>query len=410
MALLHAMATVARARIAAVATFDHGTGPAARAAVAHVARTAVALGLPVVTGRLGVDEVPTTGREAAWRRLRYDFLWSAAASLGASVVTAHTEDDQIETVLMRVLRDSGARGLAGLFAPSEVARPFLALRRAVLARYAREAGVRWHEDPSNRSRAHLRNRMRLELLPALRDADPAIDSTLLGIAHRAAAWRAEVEALVDAHVRPRRVGTGALTIPRAELAGLNADSLAVLWGALAGRVGLSLDWRGTDRLTAFTISGRESGSVPVSGGWCLEATRREFILRRRPPTTDDATSLPEEGTLRWGSFHFRVEGAVEPIAEQGGRHDWVASLPSASRLTVRVWRAGDRLERAAGHSSRRVKRYLTEAGLHGTERTGWPVVVADEGVIWIPGVRRSDAATERSGRPVRHYVCERIDR
>jgi hypothetical protein len=65
-----------------------------------------------------------------------------------------------------------------------------------------------------------------------------------------------------------------------------------------------------------------------------------------------------------------------------------------------------------------VKRYLSDAGLRGLDRLGWPVVVAlrDDGVgeqgedvVWIPGVRRSDAATARSGRPVRHYVCERIN-
>ncbi len=397
MALLHAMVTVARARIAAVATFDHGTGRAASAAVAHVARTAAALGLPLVAGRLPAADVPAAGREAAWRRARYEF-----------VVTAHTEDDQVETVLMRVLRGSGARGLAGLFAPSDVLRPFVGLRRAALTTYARAAGMRWREDPSNRSRAHLRNRVRIDLLPALRRADPSIDQALLGAARCAATWRAEVDSIVERRIRPRRVGTDMLAVARVELAGLDADSLAVLWGAIAGRAGLALDRRGTRRLASFTTSDRRGGSMPLSGGWCLDATRDEYLLRRSPRDVESAASLPAVGSLRWGAFTFRV-GLKADMGEAGGPF-WDASLPAGSRLVVRSWKAGDRLAPTAGHSRRRVKRYLTEAGVRGLDRAGWPVVMAGDDVVWIPGVRRSDAATERSGRPVRHYVCERIDR
>jgi len=80
-------------------------------------------------------------------------------------------------------------------------------------------------------------------------------------------------------------------------------------------------------------------------------------------------------------------------------------------MRVRAWQAGDRLASAGRQPRRRVTRYLSEAGVHGSERLAWPVVVGDAAggdVVWIPGVRRADAATERSGRPVRHYVCERI--
>src|ERR1700737_4101693 len=101
--------------------------------------------------------VPATGREAAWRQARYHFLRQVAVTFGARVVTAHTEDDHVETVLMRILRGTGARGLAGLRAPSDIIRPFLELRRAALAAYVRGAGVRWREDPSNDSPLFLRN-------------------------------------------------------------------------------------------------------------------------------------------------------------------------------------------------------------------------------------------------------------
>jgi tRNA(Ile)-lysidine synthase len=415
MVMLDAMGSVARAQVAGVATFDHGSGAAATEAVGLVAQVANAMGLPVVVGRMDPRAPAVASREAAWRDARYRFLREAARTLGARVATAHTEDDQVETVLMRLMRGSGARGLAGLLAPSDTLRPLLGLRRASLAAYAARTGVAWMEDPTNASPAFLRNRVRRDLLPALRRADPTIDDTLLGIGRRAAAWRRDVEAFVDAHVGPVRTEQGerALVVASAELAGYDRDSLAMLWGSLAGRVGLALDRRGTERLAAFTMEERVTGSVPLSGGWRVDARAGSFHLERdrAAPVGDEARALPQSGELRWGAFRFRVvarEGSeVQDAAADGV---WAAPIPTEGGWIVRPWEPGDRLTGSGAHPSRRVKRYLSDAGVRGRDRSGWPVVVSGDDVIWIPGVRRSDAATARSGRPARHYVCERIDR
>ena len=114
-----------------VATFDHGTGRAAGRAAALVARHAYRSGFVCVNGRAA-----TVGkREEEWRRARWQFLEQIAASRRANVFTAHTLDDQIETVFMRILRDAGPRGLAGLYAESEIVRPFLNVSRATLTEY-----------------------------------------------------------------------------------------------------------------------------------------------------------------------------------------------------------------------------------------------------------------------------------
>ena len=405
MALLSAMTVVARRRIAAVATFDHGTGAAAAAAVRHVSDSAAAFGLPIVVGRMDANVPMPEGREAAWRAARHRFLAEAAVRLGARIATAHTLDDQLETVLMRIMRGSGARGLAGLDADGPIVRPFLALRRCVLESYMAAADVRWIEDPSNAWPAFARNRVRRELLPALRKADPGIDTWLLALARRAAALRREIETFVTAVVQPRIPEKGQLVVASRELTGYDRDSLAVLWSSLAGRVGLALDRRGTRRLAAFTMSHPRSGSIPLAGGWCVEATRDAYILRKAVATSPEpATPLPLRGSLEWGRFRFRVSTAPERASP------WSATIAGAVVGQVREWSAGDRLEPAAGQPRRRVTRYLSDVGLRGAERAGWPVVVTGDDVVWIPGVRRSDAATDRSGRPVRHYVCERIDR
>jgi tRNA(Ile)-lysidine synthase len=397
MALLHAMAEGAPERIAAVATFDHASGAHSKRAVEHVRAVARRLGIRVVAGRMPSDADRSDGMEAMWRRARHQFLRETARAHGARVATAHTRDDQIETVLLRVLRGAGARGLAALAAPGPMVRPFLGVSRSTLERYVAVKEIAWVEDPSNARLEFLRNRVRRELLPALRAAEPSIDDALWEIGERAARWRADVEALVDAAVPHRRPEECTLVVAASELAGYDRGSLSVLWGALAGRVGLALDRRGTARCAAFTMQRPERGAIPLAGGWRLEAVRNELVLHRVAAVAAAESVLPGEGALQWGEFRFAV-------AEGAGGDEWSAELTDA---VVRRWRAGDRLAPSRGQGRRRVTRYLSDARIAGSVREGWPVVVQGDEVVWIPGVRRSDAATVRSGRPTRHYVCER---
>ena len=402
MSLLDAMAASAPERIAAVATFDHASGAHSARAAAHVRAEAERRGLRVVVGRMRPGANRSNGLEAMWRAARHRFLRESAAAYGARVVTAHTRDDQIETVLLRTMRGAGARGLAGLAAPGPIIRPWLGVSRAALEWFAERRGIRWVEDPSNARLDVLRNRVRHELLPALRAVDPAIDDTLLSIGERAGRWRADVEAFVDAAVHHRLVDEHTLVVAASELAGYDRDSLSVLWSALAGRVGLALDRRGTARCGAFTMSRPKRGAIPLSGGWQLEALHDELVLRRVAGTAATASVLPVAGALQWGTFQFAV-------ADRRADDDWSAELSGDARVIVRRWRAGDRLAPSRGQGWRRVARYLSEARIAGSVRASWPVVVQGEEIVWIPGVRRSDAATDRSGGPTRHYVCERAD-
>ena len=169
MVLLHAMAAARAREIAAVATFDHGTGPQATDACDLVARESAARGLTLRRGRAARGVART---EAAWREARWAFLYREAAGLGASVVTAHIWDDQVETVVLRLVRGAGPRGLAGMLAAdphgaSGPIRPLLRVPRQAVAAYAAQHQVPSLEDPSNQTSAFQRNRVRLEILPAL---------------------------------------------------------------------------------------------------------------------------------------------------------------------------------------------------------------------------------------------------
>jgi tRNA(Ile)-lysidine synthase len=275
MVLLHASARVARGSVVVVATFDHGTGSAARRATELVAQETGRLGFPVVIGH-----ATTPGRsEAEWRNARRAFLTDVAKRTGATVATAHTRDDQVETVFMRVLRDSGARGLAGLYAAGGTVRPLLDCSRSEVAAYADEVDARWVEDPTNASMRFLRNRVRRDLLPALTQASPGLDEALLGVARGAATWRDRLDGFVLTMARVS-VHDGVVSVAVSDLAPYSREELAVLWPAIAARVGLAMDWRGTERAAAFTNTSRTGARIQLSGGWEISRTRVQFELRR----------------------------------------------------------------------------------------------------------------------------------
>ncbi|MDE3127042.1 MAG: tRNA lysidine(34) synthetase TilS [Gemmatimonadota bacterium] len=393
MALLDAVLAVAPRRIAAAATFDHGTGPAARRAVGLVGAACAARGVRLERG----GGVPVGTSEAAWRDARWAFLRAAAARHGAVVATAHTRDDHLETVLMRVLRGSGARGLAGLHAESAVVRPFLAVDRGTVRAFALRRKLAFADDPTNESRRYLRNRIRLDLLPALERVRPAIGAELLALSERAAAVRSALDA-VAAEVSVV-TEDGRLAVAAPEMAGYSRESLSALWPAMAARVGLALDRRGTERVVAFTIESGAGRRVQVSGGWELYRSRERFeLVRGAEPAAGEAVLARGRGA-RFGGWRFA------PGVDRPG-DPWTAVLAADATTIVRTWRAGDRMQAAGSARARRVKRFLSDARVSAADRARWPVVVADGEVVWIPGVRRGRAATARPGRPEVTYTCD----
>jgi tRNA(Ile)-lysidine synthase len=258
-----------------VATFDHGTGRAAGRAAALVARYSARNGFVCVSGRAA-----TVGtREEEWRRSRWQFLEDVAAKRNANVVTAHTRDDQIETVFIRILRDAGPRGLAGLYADSEIIRPFLDVTRATLASYASQLSVPFLEDPSNLDRKHLRNRIRLDILPRIIAQKPGFAEELLSLARQAADWRRSLEELAGG-VEAEPETSGGLRISRSSLEGYDAEALRVLWPALAAKASVVMDRRGTHRAAEFTIRGATGGTIQLSGGVEILMRRDHMLLRR----------------------------------------------------------------------------------------------------------------------------------
>jgi tRNA(Ile)-lysidine synthase len=388
-------------------------------------RRARELGFHVETSRATTGLAAT---EAAWRVARWAFLARVARGHGGAVVTAHTRDDLLETIVMRLLRGSGARGLAAMLAPSSggavtIRRPFLEISRDQVAAWAGAHGVSWVDDPANASPRYLRVRVRRDLLPAMERAHPGVGDALLDLAHRAADVRATLDACAAS--LSTMADDRTLVIAASALDGYDADALAALWPAFAARLGLALDRRGTSRAAEFTIRSRPGGTVQLSGGFEL-ARRRDvhgrdgradlFVLgrtRRTLPASvaDAADERRLVPGVRIGGWSFRLLAgtAGETAGTDGIVGDgWVAELPADLPLAVRAWRPGDRMRAQANGTARRVKRFFADARVPGMDRAGWPVVLAAGEIVWIPGVRRAIAATDRSGRPGVRYLCERI--
>jgi tRNA(Ile)-lysidine synthase len=199
------------------------------------------LGIPLVARRGGAAETSPAAGEEPLRELRYALLVAMAEEVGARyVAVAHTCDDQAETVLFRLMRGSGLRGLAGMprarpLSPSvSLVRPLLSCARTELRAYLRSIGQSWREDSTNADVRYARNRLRQEVLPRLRE-NFDVDRSLLRVAEQAAAAEELMASLIEplwTSCRPAITASSA-TLWAPPLAGqppiLAAEVLRAVW-------------------------------------------------------------------------------------------------------------------------------------------------------------------------------------
>jgi tRNA(Ile)-lysidine synthase len=200
---------------------DHGLQAESAQWSAHCARVAAALGVELAAVRVAVDRAAGVGLEAAAREARYGALGELLAP-GEWLLTAHHGDDQLETVLLRLLRGTGVRGLRGIiaFAPFRagfLGRPLLDFTRAELLTQARQWQLEWLEDPSNREPHHDRNYLRLHVLPALRTRWPDAAQRATRLAEQMGDAERLLDAVAENDARPL---AAPWHVPRAVLAAL----------------------------------------------------------------------------------------------------------------------------------------------------------------------------------------------
>lgn len=366
---------------------DHGIQPAAAAGSALVERMAGRLGVPLVVRRLTLGAGAT---ETVARRARYQVLEEVRVEQGAhGIMTAHHADDQVETVLLRLVRGTGPAGLAGMApAAGGVVRPLLGVGRSELLQFVVAEGLEWWEDPSNRDPRHLRNWVRGEVLPLLRRRLPDIDARLVDVARQAADQRAAWNDLLQ-------------RLPGLDLQEGGAPSIAVapwltgdptlarqLLMALGRRVGARVSAHAAGRVLRVVAAGESGRRAELGGGWSAELSFGRLVLRRDEPAPAAMVLPGASGRLRWDGWELVWRPGR---AESLGREAFVTWL-SPGPLEVGPPAPGDRLVPLGFDRHRPLVRLFQEARVARGERAHWPVLRREGRVVWVPGVCRSGEA------------------
>jgi len=388
--LLHALAAL---RIAGQTRWmliahhvHHGLSPNADAWQRHCESICASLNVPLTTAQVHVDRHSPMGIEAAARVARYDSLDKVDAHI---ILLAHHARDQAETVLLQLLRGSGARGLAAMpGSAGRYERPLLNVSKAAISAYAASHGLAWVDDESNADVRFARNRLRAQVWPELIRAFPSAEVTL----SRAATHQADAAVLladlaaIDAE---RCVARGAL-----QLAAFNALSRPrkanVLRYWLANS---SVDVPGTETLREWL---QQLASDDPTQSICLQCADGKTTLRVYRGAAWVVRDVP-----RWFASSWRGEPEL-PLRGDCGVAGYVRSIPSkdanalrppfeGENWTLRMREHGDTIELSPRSGRVTVKNVFQNAGVPPWQRERWPILACGPSIAAIVGIATASA-------------------
>jgi len=332
--------------------------------------------------------------EAAARRLRYAELERLRASLGATrILTAHQRDDQVETVLLRILRGAPVESLGGIERRrGALLRPLLEVGRAEIEAYLARRGLEPVRDPTNDRLDLARGRIRSRLLPDLREREPGVASALLRLAARSAALRARLEALFSRHFGPR-----AAAIDRAALIALPAAlRLPALRWLLHERFEAS-QLPSLPSLESFLSALAERKHAAAALSYAAGSGRKARLVARgsriemeRPASRNGpfsyTFSIPGEAGLPELGLRVRVRRSpVEPWMFRGDRSR-AGLRAEGGTAVVRNRRPGDRLRPLGAPGARKLKELLVDRRVPAAERDRLPILEIDGSIAWVAGI------------------------
>jgi tRNA(Ile)-lysidine synthase len=338
---------------------NYGLRESADGDEAHCAALCEQLGAALVVHRAG----PAEGNVQAWAR---DVRYAEAAKLDGLIAAGHTATDQVETVLYRLAASPGRHALLGMpEREGRLIRPLLTSTRDETAEHCRERGLAWREDPTNDDPAFARNRVRNELLPALRSLHPAAEANVL----RTLALLRDEAAVLDELVAdaPRELD-GLAELPPA------LARLAIV--RLAG--GAAIGHRVPDIL-ALSRDGTQTLDLGAGLRAVAEYGRLRFDHGPAPPP--EPVVLPVPGSVGYGAGRLTCEATPD-----GG----LDADTLGAALDVRPWRAGDRMRPAGLGGSRSLQDLFTDRKVPREARAGVPVVVAHGEIAWVAGVATAE--------------------
>lgn len=327
--------------------------------------------------------------EMAARELRYADFERIMKERGTDAVCiAHHRDDSVETVLLNLMRGTGIKGLTGIKPRNgHIIRPLLCVSRDEIEQWLREIGQSYVTDSTNLETDYTRNKIRLKLLPLMRDINPSADEAILGTSnHLRMAYDMYIPALEAMRDRCIRNKDGIMTISIDALStlpsvrgflfeilsplGFNETQIAAVSRSLGSQPGtrfLSPTHQIVKDRDSFIVSAL-SGADPCEISVSLEQT---------------AVSLPDGGTL---SIKTAPAGSAISASQNTATLD--ASLLNGS-ITIRRWREGDWFIPFGMKGRKLVSDYLTDCKVNHLERERQLVALNGNDIIWVMG-RRSD--------------------
>jgi tRNA(Ile)-lysidine synthase len=383
---------------------------------AFVTRLAGRLGLQLYVRRVDTRALGGNLEQQA-RGVRYGFFDELVRSGAVDVAaTGHTLSDQAETVLFRILRGTHSKGLAGVHPVARgLIRPLIEVTREEVESYLREAGDAWRDDRSNRDLSFARNRIRHELLPALkRDWNPEIERTL---AHQAvlsldeeAYWSEETARLAESGLFQNRgnkivvEASKLLGHPVAVARRLVRYAIETVKGDLLG-----IDFRHTEEILELARQTEGHGRLQAPGidvmrsfGWLrfapietggrLEARNYEIAC----PVEGKAALPGNEGWLELEVIE-NIDISVAPrelgesVKVKEAELDLDRVLKIGGDLRLRTWKPGDQYSRAArsgtgtcdSGASVKVKQLFQDERIPLWDRANWPMITAGQQIVWV---------------------------
>lgn len=348
------------------------------------------------------------GIEETARNMRYTFLRQAAREAGATLIaTAHTADDNSETILFHLARGSGLRGLTGI-APvrGNLIRPLLSTQRREVEEYLCYYGLPWREDASNADDAYARNRIRHQVVPVLEELFPGFSARLAGCAGRLRADEAFLEAQASQISAQAQVLPGQLSLPADRISNAPAPVAARAVRQLIGLLnGGDQDCGAAhlESLVRLCRSGDPSARLSLPYGL---SARREYglmvLTRETAPQILEPVPLALPGETLAPPFQVRCLPAVY-VGQPQGPFDFWLEARSGGSVILRPRRTGDRL-RLPGRPEKTLKKWFIDEKIPQSRRDCLPVLDWDGQVAAAAGLGPDAAFLPQEGQVAWHII------
>jgi tRNA(Ile)-lysidine synthase len=299
----------------------------------------------------------------------------------------------VETILYRLVTSPGRRALSGMAGRRDrLVRPLLGVSRDQTRAYCAEAGLSWVEDETNADLSLARNRLRLEVLPALREIHPAADANVLATA---AQLRDESEVLEAAVERAAgEVGAGGVppAVEAARLAGLPPAVRRLLLRRLAEQAAGGPVPLTDERVRELERLARGGGTRSLDLGEGVAAVSEYGVIRFRreePEEGLDPVALPVPGGCVFGAWELSAE-AADPAASGSFDDPLLDAERLTAPLSVRSWQDGDRIRPLGLNGSKSLQDIFTDRKIPRSLRRTLPVVESNGEIVWVAGVAMSE--------------------